>query len=147
MKKMLLFFALITILVVGLYSYAIAPPPAPLLDANRTVLAESSLDAWCSGQLMMAGVPLATCHEDNPDLGRTRSLQQVVPAFCNSIVDAGWGGTYGDCRDIMEAQLYWPIMNGDVTKAWSARYPYPLDRFLEVGPAESRTGDRKEVQR
>ena len=148
MKKLLLFAGIATVLITAAYAYVIEPPPTPLFDANRMLLAESYVEGYCSGVNMFTDTPVATCWGDNPDFASHRQLDIVVSAFCFGVVDSGWSGTHQDCRDIMDNNRNWPLLSGGITNSWSSRYPYPLDRFVEfVGPDESRTGEREEVKR
>ena len=148
MKKLLLLAGIATIGVLFAYAYVIKPPPVPLFDANRMLLAESYVEGYCSGVKMFNDTPVATCWDDNPDYATHRQLDVVVPGFCLGVVNSGWSGTQQDCRDIMDDTQNWPLLSGGITNSWSARYPYPLDRFIEnVTPDESRTGEREEVKR
>ena len=144
MKKLLLFAGVATIALTGAFAYVITPPPVPLFDANRMLLAESYVEGYCSGIMMFTDVPAQTCRNDNPDMQTHRNLGMVTPAFCTAVVNSGWEGSQQDCESIMYDNLYWPLLDGGITNSWSSRYAYPLDRFLEnVKPDESRTGDRK----
>ncbi len=148
MKKLLLFAGVVTFAVTAAFAYFIEPPPLPLFDANRQLLAESYVEGYCSGQVMMTRTPVESCWADNPDLATHRNLSQVVTAFCFGIVDAGWTGSSAECKQIMEDKQYWPLLHGGITSTWSSRYPYPTDRFAEnVQPDESRTGIREGEER
>ena len=149
MKKLLLLAGIITVLVVGAFAFVIPAPEPPLLDANRRPLAESPLQGYCSGVKMMNGVAVEACYEDNAETQQTdRDLSQVIDAFCNGLIDSGWSGTYGQCREIMDDNQYWALLAGGITQAWSTRYPYPLDRFAEnIKPDLSRTGEREDDKR
>lgn len=144
MKKLLLLAGVVTIAITFAFSYIVSPPPLPLLDANRQVLAESVVEGYCSGVYLITRSPVVACWEEEADRGTHRNLSQVVTGFCFGIVEAGWDGTTYDCQQIMADNLYWPLLSGGITNSWSARYAYPLDRFAEnIKPDESRTGVRE----
>ena len=148
MKKLLLFAGVATLALTFAFAYVVSPPPPPTLDANRRPLATSATEAYCTGVHLIVGSSIVECWETEADRGTSYNLQQVLNAFCFGIVDAGWGGDTQDCHKIMDAQLYWPLLNGGITNSWSARYPYPLDRFTEnIQPDLSRTGQREGVDR
>jgi hypothetical protein len=148
MKKLLLIAGLVTTLTMGAFAYVITPPPVPLFDANRRLLAENEVQGYCSGVWMFTRISVDRCYEDNPDMSRHRSLYMVIPAFCRGVIDSGWDGSMEKCRGIMEENQYWPLLAGGTSNAWSARYAYPLDRFVEnTVPDDSRTGEREGLQR
>ena len=148
MKKLLLVAGIITFLVTAAFAYVIAPPIPPLLDDNRLPLAESVSQGYCSGMSMMAGVDLEECWEDEASRGTVRNLSAVQSGFCYGIIAGGWNRTHNECMEIMETQRFWPLLEGGITNSWSARYPYPLDRFVDnITPDESRTGTREGEER
>ncbi len=148
MKKLLLLAGVVTLALTFAFAYIIAPPLPPMLDANRQPIATSVVEAYCVGVNLINQSPIGACLEAEAGRGTNVNLQQVVSGFCFGAVDAGWGGSYQDCRNIMEEQLYWPLLHGGITNSWNARYPYPLDRFTEnIGPDLSRTGQREGADR
>ena len=106
-------------------------------DADLQPLAETHLEAWCSGSILIEmrdGDPhpdeTAACRHTNtkghPD---TPNLQVVVTAFCQGIVDGGWTSSREACIEIMEARNYWPTLHAQLTNAWNKAHPHPGGLF------------------
>jgi hypothetical protein len=123
MKRLMTVGGAVTIVVLVIYSFVITPPPAPLLDANRNVLAENYQQGYCTGTALLGGGNIASsaahCRSDHPKMETERNLPK-----------------------------FWPTLNGNITNSWSKKYPYPLDRFGDQRvPDDSRTGERERLQR
>ena len=148
MKKLLLFAGVATLALTFAFAYVVSPPPPPMLDANRQPIATTGALGYCVGVNLINGAPIADCLEVEHSRGTSFDLQVVINHFCLGAVDAGWGGSHQDCKNIMQEPLYWPLVHGGITNSWNARYPYPLDRFTEnIQPDLSRTGQREGVDR
>lgn len=155
MKKLMAILA--PVILVGSLAYmAFAQPKIPLLDANRTVLAETYLEAFCAGDAFLKtrgngnDALAADCrelhegrHDDEPDYERVQS------AFCMGIVMAGWPGYVGDCVSLLQEQKLWPTLDGALTNTWNRRFPYPLEGSITdvEQQSDSRTGDRENNDR
>lgn len=122
----------------------------PLMDANRTMLAETAAQGYCAAEAHFgrySQIAYDECVADST-LSQERDLGQVQPAFCRGVIDAGWPGTMEECRQILEGEQMWPTAEltsqGYLTKSWNRKFPYP-GSLIGMGSAnvsESRTGDR-----
>jgi hypothetical protein len=127
----------------------------PLLDANRTVLAETQRQGYCAGEAFWRSngygnaASFQECMSESTIVNDI-DVNAVQPAFCQAVTVEGYAGGVDACLDIVRSQKLWPTMAGGLTDAWNRRFPYPLDR-LTAGQVptqnsdESRTGDRTET--
>jgi hypothetical protein len=105
----------------------------PPYDANLVRLAESNLQGYCSGQVLIQtqGVGdanmAAQCRaQRKKQRSDSPQLSAVQPAFCEAIVDSkATGLTQSQCMDIMTMNEYWPTYNGSITNSWNSARPYP----------------------
>ena len=147
MKKLMAFAA--PLILLGSFIYmAFVHPHIPLLDANRTVLAETYLEGYCAGDTFVNtrgwGDPdmAAECRK-GWDFDDTINHEIVQAAFCTGLVNAGYPLSTADCIDIMKDNQLWPTRGGEVTGEWNNRFPYPLENTTIDGKVDdSRTGDR-----
>jgi hypothetical protein len=145
----------IAALALGLFLLVMPVAHIPLLDANRTVLAESEAEGQCAGNIYAKsrgyGDPdaMKSCLASsnlNPDV----DWVAVQPAFCRGVISGGVPVSQDDCLGIMEAREFWPTATGKLTNSWNGRFPYPGGTFSSARPGsggESRTGDREETER
>jgi hypothetical protein len=129
----------------------------PLLDANRTVLAETERQGYCAGETFwrtqgMGNEGLFAECMDASSIINELDVNSVQPAFCRAVTIEGYAGGTENCMDIVRSQKLWPTMTGGLSDSWNRRFPYPLDRLTAgVVPAtntdESRTGERTETDR
>ena len=153
--RSLLALGAVALLLFGFAGFILAPGHVPLLDANRTRLAESYLEGWASGftYIRTGGSGSATIaaeqRESHAALDNTYDPTVVHSAFCGGAVAAGFGGNaQTDCVDVLVDLQWWPTYDGELTGAWNDAFPYPLGALGEA-PAEDsgRTGDRPIVER
>lgn len=123
----------------------------PLYDANLVRLAETDLQAYCSGNTIMktGGNPDANlaseCRTSKAgQYSNTYNLKNVQNLFCQAVLDAGWTGTMTDCLGILTDNEYWPTYDGSISNQWNRARPYP-GRFVPLsggtrGSDTSRTG-------
>jgi hypothetical protein len=127
----------------------------PLLDANRTVLAETQRQGYCAGEAFWRSngwgdeAAFLECM-DASTIVNDIDVNAVQPAFCQAVAIEGYAGGVDMCLDILRGQKLWPTMTGGLSDSWNRRFPYPLDRLTAgVVPTqnsdESRTGDRTET--
>jgi hypothetical protein len=133
-------------------------PPERLYDADLNVLAESPVEAWCSGTTYMRTrgkgdkKQAAACRDENrAGKSEDKNLRQVILEFCGGAIDAGLGGyTQYSCRDAIDAIRLWPTIDGQLSGAFTDHYPYPSDFITTVtdnAPSTGRPQDRPEQQR
>ena len=132
--------------IVGVGAYAILPAPNPgIFDADLQKLAEDERTSWCAGQSWWGGADAKQCRAEDETHTTERNHAIVIPIFCRSIVNAGWGGAAFECKEIMEREQLWPTVNGKIAANWNNTYPYPGDVFARQGTdqTDSRTGLRE----
>lgn len=139
-----------TLILIGSLVYmAFANPHVPLLDANRTVLAESYEQGYCSGLVFGqtrgqgSASAVAECRAES-DLDDEINWNLVQPGFCEGFNKATQFPT-SQCIDIVESQLYWPTLEGTVTQAWNRAFPYPGGTISDS--MSSRGNDRDNNER
>lgn len=123
----------------------------PLLDANRTVLAESEREGYCSGSTYgeSRGVGNAQVASDcraTSELPDQVDLNEVQPAFCRALRNY-IPMSQKNCMDIMEGRQYWPTKDGSVADSWNRTFPYPGNIMINQNVSDSRTGDRDGIDR
>lgn len=146
MNKLLVVLAAIAVLGGGWLVLIRDPGPDPLLDANRTLLAETYDEGKCVGEVFWSTGGRGGPSEVADCVGRRgsgeRDLAVVQRGFCEGIVAKGYAGVADDCTEIMLNRRYWPTMDGTITDSWNRQFPYPGDLISAGAPDESRTGDR-----
>ena len=125
----------------------------PLYDANITRLAETPLEGYCAGQTFWrnngeADAGRAVECRNSSERSDEVNLSQVVPQFCQAVVDEGFQGAKSDCENVVNDRRWWPTYDGGLTDAFTKAYPYPGDKVL-TPPVndDSRTGDREGLTR
>lgn len=131
------------------------PGHQPLIDADRTRLAETELEGYAAGwvfwELSGVGNP-GRAEEIRAESGRNDELNPgaVLHAFCLGAQAAGFEGSLDrDCEEWLIANRAWPTYNGRLSYAWNDAHPYPYGALGE-GPGvqdNSRTGGREEIVR
>jgi len=139
-------------LVVGLVLLVLPVQRIPLLDANRTVLAESEREGYCTGRTYaetrgrgdknLAG----ECRAES-SLPNVIDWNVVQGAFCRGLIASGFPITQPKCVEIMVAQRFWPTMDGSISASWNRKFPYPGDVIVSGTVDDSRTGDRDGIGR
>lgn len=136
-------------LALGLFMLVRDPGHIPLLDANRTLLAETEAEGYCAGQVFM----------DTRGYGRNPQMMQdciedstkqkeydhsiVTRAFCEGVRSKGLPLSMDDCLGAMIPNRYWPTMGGHLTNSWNKKFPYPGDALTTAqADSDSRTGGR-----
>ncbi len=122
----------------------------PLMDSNRTLLAETPAEGYCAAPAHFKGWGQAqfdACVEQS-NRPNEIAISEVIPNFCVGVLDEGWPGSMSDCQAIVESGQLWPTKEptprGWLTDSWNGTFPYPgslLGRGAQT-PDESRTGDR-----
>ena len=156
MKKILVGLGAAAIVVGAWFSFVRVPPPVPLLSASLEVLAETELQGYCTGEMLIknqAGkASAAACWEANKaNWDDVHDVHSVIPAFCAGIVVNGWNGTEYDCKSIVDKNKLWPIVDGGMAHNWNEAYPYPTERpdeqRISNHKTTTRTGEREENSR
>ena len=141
----------IIVLIFGLVMIALPVARIPLLDANRTILAETAKESYCAGSTYMktAGAGqkdiAAECREESSKIDDI-DYTVVVDDFCRGAIDGGLRMLQNDCTSIVYDRTFWPTMDGAITNEWNRRFPYPGD-LLVVNKEQGRTGDRTGPER
>lgn len=153
MKKLLTILGVMLALAWPLYMM-VAQPRIPLLDSERTLLAETYLDGMCSGITFGntgghgdKGLMEQCLREKAEDYNDEIDHAIVQSAWCvgfNKITQY----PVNECKGVLATYRYWPTMEGQLTDKWNARFPYPLeDSFEAKEQGDSRTGDRQTNER
>jgi len=135
-------------LLLGLVMLILPVSRIPLLDANRTTLAESEREGYCSGTTYLetrgAGdAEVASGCRSTSSLPDQIDLDQVQPAFCRAIRQE-INITQSNCMNIMAGSRYWPTKDGSIAYQWNRKFPYPGNMIVQQNSTDSRTGDREE---
>jgi len=150
MNRMMAIGGILT-LVLGLAMLVLPGGRIPLLDANRTILAESERDGYCGGLTYLEtrgggnANSAAKCRAKS-SLPDQIDLNSVQPAFCRAL-RSSMSMTQTQCMDIMEGRQYWPTKDGSIADSWNRRFPYPGGMMAKQGVDNSRTGDRDTTER
>ena len=138
-------------LLFGLVILVLPVSRIPLLDANRTILAETERDAYCAGliygETRSAGNGRLTAEcRSHSDLNDEINWNIVQPAFCRAI-KVSMDVDYNFCLSLMEDRAWWPTKDGQLADSWNRRFPYPGNRLTVGESTDSRTGDRDGIER
>jgi hypothetical protein len=156
MNKLLAFCGILAV-VGGLVMLVKPVGHIPLLDANRTVLAETQRQGYCAGEAFWRSngygneSAFLECMSAST-IVNDFDVNAVQPAFCQAVTVEGYAGGVDACMDILRGQKLWPTMTGGLSDSWNRRFPYPLDRLTAgqvpvTNTDESRTGERTETDR
>lgn len=155
MIRFLAFLGTVVLLLGLLVGWVLEPGHVPLLDANRTRLAETYKEGFVSGFVFArtSGRGSADMVEETrqnyASLVDDFDPQAVIPAFCGGLVAGGFAIEISNCTDIMRDNQYWPTYDGALTWAWNAAYPWPGGPLVTVhtGEESGRTGGREGFER
>jgi hypothetical protein len=142
----------IIVLVFGLVMIALPVARIPLLDANRTILAESAKESYCAGVTYMktAGAGqkdiAAECREESSKTDKI-DYTVVVDEFCRGAIAGGLRMLQKDCTSIVYDRTFWPTMDGAITNEWNRKFPYPGNLLVVDNESSGRTGDRTGPER
>ncbi len=141
----------IIILLLGLAMLILPGGRIPLLDANRTILAESEQEAYCSGIVYgdtrgAGNAQAASVCRSESDLPDEVNLNKVQPTFCRALTKT-MSLTEATCVAIMEGHQWWPTKDGGLADSWNRTFPYPGNLIVKLDDSNSRTGDRDNIER
>jgi hypothetical protein len=135
----------ILILVVGFWVLVRDPGHIPLLDANRTILAETEAAGYCAAIAYDGNLPrpegVKECLKGTTLSGEI-DLVAAETGFCRGIYERY---SYGvpTCLAFLRNNRLWPTMDATITNEWNRRFPYPGDTLVvSIEEDESRTGPR-----
>ncbi len=151
MNKVMAFGGII-ILLLGLAMLILSSGRIPLLDANRTILAESEQEAYCAGIIYAEtrgegdARAASECRSES-NLSNEVNLNIVQPSFCNALLTTIRNLTQAECVGIMEGRQWWPTRDGGLAFSWNRSFPYPGNLIVQLSDGDSRTGDRDGIER
>lgn len=126
----------------------------PPFDANRWRLAETQLEGFCAGEVVVktnsqqkSPTMAAECREARKgEMSSDVNLEDAIIGFCTAIGE-GFGMTMEDCRTAVADNEIWPLYDGGFTMAWNETFRYPGSEVLTNPPSNGRVGDREPIVR
>ncbi len=157
MKRVIWTITIIALLIGGAWVTFRDPGRIHIFSADGQVLAETELEAWCSGSVYWAtssrgnARKAADCRKVHAETRDTViDHKNVLLWFCIGIQSEGYtGDVYLDCRDFLLDIQWWPTMDGQLAEVWTDTYPFPLDVFgsRQGDDTEDRGHDRDGFER
>lgn len=123
-----------------------------LFDANMNPLALTQAEAYCTGLLgpdsrFKTHNPKVTeCEVESGWDNTAPDVARSIAWFCEGIIDAKLPMSLGECIDVVDTNLLWPIQGGGLTATWNDAHPRPSvpDQVI-IDPA--RSGERPSTNR
>jgi hypothetical protein len=157
MKKLLAVLGVVSVLTMGVLVWFIERP-VPLLDADRSLLAQTYNEGYCSGTVFVKSngrgdeYEAEECRNNFKDEETNNEIDhsKVPNGFCQGILNAGLPVPVDECVVILRTNTLWPTLDGRLSNSWNRAYPYPGmavnlqdDTGGRTGEVGDRTGDRE----